>query len=270
MSTNLTNQLTVKITLSLLLFFSVSFYCFSQEERTSVIKVNATALAFKTYNIQFEKAFSKRFSFALGVSHRPEERIPFASAVRKYVDAADEGIDYISLENVKKGEATMGLFKITPELRYYIGKKKSAPIGTYISLFGRYERFFGTLPVFVDVVYKGQDLRVELPVKTEFKTTSGGLMLGRQFRLGERFTLDWYIIGGYFGNVKVHGESRQNLEQYDDQFINDLKENIKDTFKINEDYLSLEVDKQGVRIDNARRLKYANLRGFGFNLGYRF
>lgn len=260
----------MKQSFSFIISLFISFVCFSQEDRTSVIKVNASALAFKTYNIQFEKAFNKKFSFALGVSHRPEERIPFATAIRKYVDAADEGIDYVSLKNVRKGEASMGLFKITPELRFYPANKSSAPIGFYVSLFGRYERFFGTLPVDVDMVYKGQPLRVELPVKTEFKTLSGGLMLGRQFRLGERFTLDWYIIGGYFGNVTVHGESNQDLSKYDDKFISDLRQNILETFQINEAYLALQVDKQGVRIDNARRLKYLNLRGFGLNLGYRF
>jgi hypothetical protein len=48
-----------------------------------------------------------------------------------------------------------------------------------------------------------------------------------------------------------------------------LKFKILTTFKINEEYLGLVVDNQGV-IDNVRPLNYLNLRGFGFNFGYRF
>ncbi len=260
----------MKITSITLFFFCVSFYCFSQEPKPSILKVNLSALPFGAYALQYEKVLGNRMSFALGVGYRPVKQIPFAKTVEKYIDAADSRIDYISLENVKKAESTVGMFHITPELRFYLGKNKSAPIGTYIAVFGKYNSYFGKAPVFVDMEYRGAMARVELPVDTQIKTYTGGLMLGKQFRLGNRFTFDWFIIGAHIGKVTIHGESQQNLEGYDEQFISDLRGKIIDTFKINEKYLSLEVDQQGVRIDNARNLKYVNLRGFGFNIGYKF
>ncbi|MBA4853313.1 DUF3575 domain-containing protein [Emticicia sp. BO119] len=247
-----------------------SFFCYSQESNSSVLKVNLSALTLGAYSLQYEKALGNRISFALGVAYRPVKIVPFAKTVESFVDAADKRIDYISLVNVKKSESTAGNFGLTPELRFYLGKNKSAPIGTYIAVFGRYNSYFGKAPVFVDMLYKETFARIELPVDTQVKTYSGGLMIGKQFRLGNRFTFDWFIIGGHYGRVTVHGESKQNLEGYDEQFIKDLKEKIIDTFKINEQYLSLEVDKQGVRLDNARNLSFFNLRGLGFNIGYRF
>ena len=251
-------------------YICFSFLCFSQEPRPGVLKLNLSALTLGTYSLQYEKVLGNRISFALGAGYRPVKRIPFANTVEKYIDAADSRIDYISLANVKKSESTIGTFNLTPEFRFYLGKNKSAPIGTYIAVFGRYNSYFGKAPVFVDMEYRGAMARLVLPVDTQIKTYSGGLMLGKQFRLGNHFTFDWFIIGGHYGKVTVHGESKQDLEGYDEQFIKDLKAKIIDTFKINEQYLALEVDKQGVRIDNARNLKLLNLRGFGFNIGYKF
>lgn len=260
----------MKITSITLFYVCISFVCFSQEPKPSVLKVNLSSLALGAYSLQYEKVLSKRTSFALGVVYRPVKKVPFASAVERFVDAADSRIDYISLDNVKKAESTVGTFGVTPEFRIYLGKNKYVPIGTYIAVFGRYNSYFGKAPVFVDMAYKETFARVELPVDTHVKTYSGGLMIGKQFRLGNRFTFDWFIIGGHYGKVTVHGESKQDLEGYDEQFIKDLKAKIIDTFKINEQYLSLDVDKQGVRVDNARNLTFLNLRGLGFNIGYKF
>lgn len=247
-----------------------SFLCFSQDSPTNVLKLNLSALTLGTYSLQYEKVLGKKISLTLGASYRPVKQVPFARTVERYIDAADSRIDYISLANVKKGEATVGTFNLTPEFRFYLGKNKSAPIGTYIAVFGRYNSYFGKAPVFVDMEYRGVMARVELPVDTHIKTYSGGLMLGKQFRLGNRFTFDWFIIGGHYGKVTIFGESKQDLEGYDEQFIKDLRAKIIDTFKINEQYLALDVDKSGVRVENARNLKLLNLRGLGFNIGYRF
>lgn len=260
----------MKITSLTLFYVCFSILCFAQELRPSVVKVNLSSLALGVYSVQYEKVLGERISFALGVGYRPVKRIPFAKTVERYIDAADKRIDYISLENVKKSESTVGMLHITPELRFYLGKRASAPIGTYIAVFGQYNSFFGKAPVFVDMLYRGVMARVELPVDTQIKTYTGGLMLGKQFRLGNRFTFDWFILGGHYGKVTIHGESKQDLEGYDEQFITDLRDKIIDTFKINEQYLSIDVDKQGVRVENARNLKFLNLRGFGFNIGYKF
>ena len=249
--------------------FLISIHSFAQEERRALVKLNLSAAVVGTATLQYERVLNKHFSFTLGAGYRPKNLFPYAKKLEKYVDFADGKIDYISFDNVKKNESKIGMFHVTPELRFYFGKKE-APIGMYLSVFGKYNDFHGDIPVFVDTDYKELPVRLELPVDTKIKTTSVGLMIGRQFRLGNRLTFDWYIIGGHFGRVTVHGESNQNLDGFDDDFRTRLRNKILTTFKINEDYLGLVVDNQGVRIDNVRQLNYLNLRGFGFNLGYRF
>lgn len=259
----------MKNTLKVFFFIIISIQSFAQQERSEVVKLNLSAAALGTATFQYEKVLGNHFSLALGAGYRPTKLLPFAKDLEKYVDYADNRVDYISFRNVRKTESKIGMYHITPEIRFYFGNK-GAPIGTYLALFGKYNNFHGDVPVFIDINYRGTPVRLDLPVNTTLQTTSVGLMFGRQFRLGNRFTFDWYIIGGHFGRVKVHGESNQNLEGFDDAFRADLKNKIIDTFKINESYLGVVVDNQGVRIDNVRQLNYLNLRGFGFNLGYRF
>ncbi len=259
----------MKKTLTILFFVFISINSFAQEEKRKVFKVNLSAAAMKAVTVQYERVFGNHFSLALGAGYRPKALLPYAKDLESYVDFADSRIDYISFDNVKKAESRIGMYHVTPEMRFYFGSK-GAPIGTYLSIFGKYNDFHGDVPVFVDTDYKGVPVRLELPVDTKIQTASAGLMVGHQFRLGNRFTFDCYLIGAHFGRVSVHGESNQNLEGFDDDFRTRLRDKILTTFKINEDYLGLVVDNQGVRIDNARQLNYLNLRGFGFNLGYRF
>lgn len=259
----------VKKKLVILCFILISIHSFAQEEKRKVLKINLSAAAMGAATVQYEAFFSKHFSFALGAGYRPKSLFPYVKDLEKYIDYADGKIDYISFDNVKKAEVKIGMYHITPEIRFYFGRKQ-APIGTYLSVFAKYNNFRGNLPVFIDTDYKDVPVRLELPVDTKLKTTTGGLMVGHQFRIGNRFTFDCYIIGAHFGRVSVHGESNQNLEGFDDDFRTRLRDKILTTFKINEEYLGLVVDNQGVKIDNVRPLNYLNLRGFGFNLGYRF
>ena len=259
----------MKKNFGILFFIFISIHSVAQEEKRKVLKVNLSAAALGAATLQYETVLGKRFSLALGAGYRPKKGIPYFQYVDKYITYGDEKVEYISFDNVRKEAATIGILHVTPEVRFYFGKKQ-APIGTYLSVFAKYNSYRGDLPVFIDTDYRGVSVRLELPVDTHLKTTTAGLMLGHQFRLGNRFTFDCYIIGAHFGRVSVHGESNQNLEGFDDDFRNRLRERILTTFKINEEYLGLVVDTQGARIDNVRQLNYLNFRGFGFNLGYRF
>jgi hypothetical protein len=265
----LRNSQIVKNTIKIVFFIFIAVQSFAQEDRDKVIKLNLSAAVLGGATLQYEKVLGEHFSLAIGGGYRPKAHIPYAKELEKYVDYADNRIDYISFQNVRKTESKIAMYHVTPELRFYFGNK-GAPIGTYLAIFGKYNNIHGDVPVFVDTDYKGVPVRLELPVDTKINTYSGGLMLGKQFRVGNRFTFDVYAIGAHFGRAKVHGQSNQNLEGFDDDFRTRLRNKILDTFKINEDYLSLVVDNQGVRIDNARPLNYLNLRGLGFNLGYRF
>ena len=259
----------VKKSLVIICFFLISVNSLAQKEIHKILKINLSAVALGAATVQYEAVFGKRFSFALGAGYRPKRGIPYVQYFDKYFNYVDNKVGYISFDNVRKEAATIGLINFTPEFRFYFGKKQ-ALFGTYLSVFAKYNDFRGALPVFIDTDYKGVPVRLELPVDTKLKTATAGIMLGHQFRLGNHFAFDCYVIGAHFGRLSVQGESNQNLEGFDGDFRTRLRDKILASFKINEDYLGLVVDNQGVRIDNVRRLNYLNLRGFGFNLGYRF
>ncbi len=241
----------------------------AQQQNNTLLKVNVSNFTVGLGTIQIERVLAKRFSINFGTSFRPKMKVPFAKTVEKYIDIADERVDYISFENVKKQEAKYSQLRLTPEIRIYLGNKP-APYGPYLAFFGRYNHLRADVPVFLDVNYNNLPFRLQLPVDTKLKTSSYGLMLGNQFKLSKRFSLDCYWIGLHVGHATVHGESIQNLGIFDENFRQNLRKQILDTFKINENYLSLEVNAKGVTIDNVRRLSYFNFRGLGFALAYNF
>ena len=221
----------MKKALKILVLALVSVSAYAQDERQKVLKINLSAAAMGAATVQYERVLGKHFSLALGAGYRPKSLFPYAKDLEKYINIADDRIDYISFDNVRKADSRVGMYHITPEVRFYFGKK-SAPIGTYLAVFGKYNDFRGDVPVFVDTEYRNLPVRLELPVDTEVRTTSIGLMLGRQFRLGKRCTFDWYVVGGHWGKAKVHGESNQNLEGFDEDFRTRLRNRIIETFKI--------------------------------------
>ncbi len=251
-------------------FFGIfAFHTQAQSQNNTLIKVNVSNLTVGLGTIQVERVLAKRFSITFGTSFRPKMNVPFAKTVEKYIDIADKRVDYISFENVKKQEAKYSQLRLTPEVRIYLGNKP-APYGPYLAFFGRYNYFRADVPVFLDVNYNNLPFRLQLPVDTKLKTSSYGVMLGNQFKLTNRLSLDCYWIGLHVGRAKVHGESIQDLGIFDENFRQNLRKQILDTFKINENYLSLDVSAKGVTIDNVRRLSYFNFRGLGFAVAYTF
>lgn len=240
-----------------------------QEEHNQILKFNFSSLPFNAYSAQYEKVIGKRLSLNLGLGYRPKKIIPFASQFEKVVDFADSRIDYVSFDNIKKRESEAGLMSITPELRFYLSKKQ-APYGTYLGLFGRYNYYPSKAVAEMDVYYGGLNFVLTLPIDTRVYTKTAGLVLGHQFKLGNRFTFDWSIIGGHYGRITPHGDSNQDLSAFDAEFRDRLRNKIIETFKIDTNYLSVDVNPLGVKIENIQKLPFINLRGFGFSLGYKF
>jgi hypothetical protein len=237
--------------------------------QTNIVKLNLSSLPLNTYNLQYEKVLNKRFSFNLGLNYRHQSVIPFPNLVEKAVNYVDNRIDYVSLDKIKKQETEIGLMSITPEIRIYFGKK-NAPFGTYFGVFAKYNYYPSKVVAEMNVPYKENSLLITLPINTKVDTKTAGIILGHQFRINKRFTLDWNIIGGHFGQINPYGESNIDLSSFDDAFRERIRTKIIETFKIDLNYLSVNVTDTGVKIEKIQKLPFINLRGFGFNLGYHF
>ncbi len=87
----------------------------------NVIKFNLTNVLLKNYAVQYEHAVNNRQSFAIGIGITPNVSLPFKQTL------LDE---FGGNEDAKRAieTTTFNKITITPEYRFYLGKK-AAPIG---------------------------------------------------------------------------------------------------------------------------------------------
>jgi hypothetical protein len=263
-NTIFTNKKSLIISFFLLLFIKNTAIA-----QDNLIKVNLSSFAIRSYSAQYEKILNRKVSFSFGVGYRPSSLVPFPEETNGLVKFVDRQIDYISLDNTRPKESTAKGYQITPEIRYYLGNK-DAPYGFYLAIYGRYNHINAIVPVEMNLEYNNLPVSLRLPVDTKVNTYAGGLMLGRQFKLGNRFTFDCNLIGLSFGKLTVHGESLQNLSSFDNDFQNRLRARVIDDFKIDEGVFDVSVNNQGIFMDALKNLNYYNIRTLGFNLGFKF
>ncbi len=142
------------------------------------------ALAFKNISLQYERVIGKRSSLAVNVRSIPFSDLAFQSQLKSIFDYAVFEYDQLKL----------GSFGITPEFRYYVGKKKVLR-GFYLGPFISYTSYKINLPI-----------RYNNNSKTgifdgDLKSFTGGLQFGSQFKIGKNLFLDWWILGPNYGSA---------------------------------------------------------------------
>ena len=176
------------------------------------LKINLANLALRNYSLQYELAFSKRFSIAIGYRFMPQGGIPLLSNIESMVTIDDPDVlDALRRTQVKNTA-------ITPELRLYVGKKGYGR-GFYLAPFYRYAVYeTAELPVKVDNNKKTVNLSGKLTTNTY------GLQLGAQWALSKHISLDWWIIGPQFGTHESEftGSQAVNFTTSEEKDIDDF------------------------------------------------
>lgn len=176
-----------------ILLLGVVFQLRAQQQEPydrNIIKLNLTSLILKNYSVQYERILKKSISAALGVRVMPATGIPFKSLV---LDATGDEDPEIR----KAIEAlTVSNFAITPEVRFYPGRKGYGR-GFYIGVFYRFARYNADgFAVEYDNFLNGKSSVV---LSGDMTTHTGGIMIGAQWFLGKRISLDWWILGAHVG-----------------------------------------------------------------------
>ncbi len=234
------------------ILISANIFAQDKEEKSpelkNIVKINLGSIAVKNIALQYERTVGKKISVALGVRFQPYGTIPFKSFIEDQADDPD----------VKVGDMKLGNFAISPEFRYYFGKK--ALKGFYVAPYVRYANFKTQTPINYT---SGSDTKTAF-FTGNISSISGGILFGSQFKLSKNFVLDWWILGGHFGSSSGNLKFTAALSPSDQA---DLKSTLDDLdlplFKI-----KYEINDKGGTISS--KGAWAGFRGFGINLGYRF
>lgn len=159
----------------------------------NIIKLNAPDLLMRNFTFQYERVINKRISVALGLRGMPNGKIPLSAALLNSVGLGLVS-DFTPLNKIK-----VNGFAITPEMRFYVGKKGYGQ-GFYLAPFYRYSQAkLKEITIDYDLTPTSEKL---IKLNGKSSVNMGGLMIGAQWFLGERISLDWWIAGLQFGGNK--------------------------------------------------------------------
>lgn len=224
-------------------------------QKKNIFKINLTALAFKNFSFQYERVIAPKTSIALGVGLMPKSKLPFADKIQE---------DYGDNDDVSRAveQTRLGNFTITPEVRFYLGKKQ-APQGFYIAPFLRYAHSSFEGPY--EFTPSDQQLHTA-NIKGTINSIGGGVLLGSQWSLGKNVSLDWWIAGPIIGSTKgsLSGTDPKGIPAQDRA---DIKSDIDDFDPPGLDFTgTVGANQIDVDIDGT----YYGLRAFGICLGIKF
>lgn len=224
------------------------------ESRRNILKFIPTSLVVGNFQFQYERVLNRKFSIALGYSMIPEGDFPFKDLILEKADDEGDVGRYIN-------NASLQYSSFTPELRVYFGDGYGK--GFYLAPFYRHSKYSVRD---VQIYYDGDDgVEQQMNTNGDLTTDTFGLLLGVQFNLGSRLTLDWFILGPNYGfsNGDLLGVAEQPFTASEQQ---DLNNELADIDLPIGDF-TYEVNSQGakIKIDGP----WAGIRA-GIALGFRF
>jgi hypothetical protein len=223
----------------------------SVEGPANIIKLNLSALVFKNISVQYERKLSDHFSAAINLRCMPYSKNVFLGKVVE---------QFAGEESVDRKDFSLGASGITPELRWYPGKR-GVFSGFYLGAFYSYTKY-----------------KTGLPIKYDNETQTGffsgnivahtiGLQLGAQWKMGSWGYLDWWAIGPNYGRQTGRLDFLGDLSQVDmdalDKALGELKNDL--SFKVIDSY---QISKQGAAIQT--KGPWAGIRAMGFTIGVWF
>jgi len=158
------------------------------QSKKNLVKLSLTSLIFNNFQLQYERIINKKVGVSLSFSTFLSSNIPQLNALETLINDADT---FLALKGIG-----LGYYSITPEVRYYLGKKGFGK-GFYLAPFYRHSN------------YTAEGLEFEFDnenLTTSKMNTSGnlsgntfGLLIGSQFNLSKNLVLDWWIVGPHLG-----------------------------------------------------------------------
>ncbi|WP_157578701.1 DUF3575 domain-containing protein [Pontibacter roseus] len=228
--------------------------------RKNIVKINLSSLALNNTSLSYERSIRPKMSVVVDYRHMPVKSVVSAPLVKKALEKFWEEEDSEDLDAVFLGNNAY-----TGEIRFYAGDKPGAR-GLYLSLYGRYLHMKGA---YHEYEYSSDVRTYILPFNLEMKGFGGGAMVGYQWLIAKRVTLDWYILGGHYGRLNVEAPALTNLRSMTSEERMGLKDDIE---SLNEEIpgVSLKATVTDEGVDVKGKAPFYGLRGLGFSLGVAF
>ena len=165
-------------------------------EHPHTVKLNLFALGMRNLSMQYEFAFHKNLSVALGGRFM----LPYSYDLGKALQG-----DAVDATGAKLGKFKFTGYAITPEFRFYPGKKveHQAPHGFYIAPYGRFANFAINTSITIPSDTASGFAGGPVDAKITYGGFGGGLMIGAQWILKNRISIDWWIGGLHYGASKL-------------------------------------------------------------------
>lgn len=184
----------------------------SDEAGLNMVKLNVTALPLSNFSFQYERPLTNRISAAIGMRLMPKGGLPLKSAIEDLIDDEEAWQHFEKLE--------IGNFAITPEVRFYTGKKSLQ--GFYIAPFARIASYTAAMPYNFEYEHPVDGPQEEIiPLDGKISTFTGGFMLGAQWKLSKLVYLDWWILGPHYGTSKGDISGKMTLSQEEQDGLRD-------------------------------------------------
>lgn len=169
----------------------------NQKIDKNIAKINLIGFSI---NGQYERLLSKRVSIALSYKIFPHGKFLFRGLIPTNDPQARESLDNLTLSNSA----------ITPEVRFYLGKKGYGQ-GFYLAPFFRNAKFGGKGIGIDFTLDNGQAATFNM--EGNIRANTIGLLMGAQWKLGKNFWLDWQILGPHYGSAtgSIIGKSNVSL-----------------------------------------------------------
>ncbi|HRN72423.1 MAG TPA: DUF3575 domain-containing protein [Ginsengibacter sp.] len=154
------------------------------------VKVNIPGFVVNNYNLQLERAITRRLSLGISGRYMPTGSIPFKSNILKLMGDNTDQETKDQIESLR-----LGNYAITPEVRLYLGKGYGQ--GFYLGFFYRYANFeVDNVSVEFDADGGGTE---KLDLAGKLTSNTGGIQLGVQKSLGKVLVLDLWVLGAHYG-----------------------------------------------------------------------
>lgn len=230
----------LSLAIGLLLALSATAQLSLLRPRNNMVKLNLFPIAFKTASLQLERGFGKHISVSLGLRLQPKTNLPFKNTILNAMDDADDSTAKDFVTNAK-----MSNWAITPEFRYYLGRK--AHNGFYIAPF---LRFGGNTLEWNYYFDKDNGTKKPIAFNGTVNSFGGGILFGAQWHLGGGFILDWWILGPMYSSQKLSLNADSDLSDLTPKERKDLQENLEG-LELFGNKVEAEVTTKGVHATNS-------------------